>query len=675
MAIFGRSHPLSTKIFSKVVGPIHYTPLGTDAGAGADTATDITISALPSLFTDITISPLGYTGFSLTWTNPTGTWDEMRLVRSSYGFPATVDDGTVLYDHVFGSAPPYFTDESVLRPGRFYYYTLFVHTSSYGWWPAGSAVGLLTSDYDTDTFWWDRTPTWYRQSDMEQGSPGPLERFYELLGYEYDRLRTEVSTIETLGSIDFVSGTLLPFMAQQYGATYEPAIGMRQNRVLIKNIVHLHKTKGSKVAIEGIASALSGYGATAIVGPNLMLTRDDSDFGLSTGHWYNKTNCSFSELSTPAPNYGGRKVLRVRAAAGGLVESWTSNIDALPYIDDAYIPVVAGVSYSFAVSIKAATAGREVSPQAQIFWLDSTGNYVSNSAASASFLDSASSWSNVIVRGTAPAGATRASVRLYWTADAANNDQYLSNARFYAGTTLDSSWETPRDIKVYMLPVRTNYIKNPNIETDASHWSAFAAGATGIAVARSTAQHHSGSASLAVTATGAGNWGATTDDMTASAGTTYTGSLYVRAGGNGRTTHLMLRFLDGSSNLLTSTEATTLVTSTSSWQRMNVTATAPVGTATMRLVAYSVGGNGTDVLYLDDILLEESAVVGDYFDGSFSPSGDYVWSGTTNESESYYYPNYSARSQRVSTVLADYVPMDATYTVIYGVTTIPASSI
>lgn len=665
MARLGRGWPIQPKLW----GPASYqfTLSSSDTGGGADTEDALDIVTIPSLSTVIDITPVDYDSLLLEWTNPSDTWDEIRLVRSSFGYPVNVDDGVLLFART--ATPPYYTDTSGLRSGRFYYYSLFVHTVSYGWWRAGSAVGLVTEDFDTDGKWWDRTPAWYRQGDADQVVPegeGPLRRLYTLLGYEHDRLRTEFETLATVADIDTVSGSLLPEFCTQFGLDYEPQIGMRQNRVLLKNIVHLSKNKGNKLGIEGIASALSGYGCSAIVGKNLLLTQDDARLLLGVGHWVADTNLAVARhTAAPAPQ-AGTADLKLTSTAGGDMKARLGNTY------DYGVPVTVGTTYVGSAYFRTAVDARTC--RLQIRWYDAAGGLISTTTG-ADITDASGSWTRAEVSAAAPALAAFAVLVAFVAGTGAGAEiHYACAFQFEAGGSA-TAWETNRDIKIYMLPVRTNHVPNPGAETNTTGWAG-----TNAALARVTSEHQTGVAALRLTSSAGGTMDAHTTTGTGGfpvdEESTYTGSAYFKAAATGRSCRVKLVWYDTGGSVISTSTGDSVSSVTTGWTRAEVTATAPALAVYGAIVAEVLAtGGASEVEYVDSVLVEESASLLDYFDGAGTPDADYLWDGTTHGSKSYYYPNQSQRSQRISTLLTDYVPMDATYTIIYGVTTIPASAI
>ena len=58
--------------------------------------------------------PYDYASIELRWVTPTGSWDYLRLVRNSYGFPVTADDGDVLFEDASASSRISFKDNGAI---------------------------------------------------------------------------------------------------------------------------------------------------------------------------------------------------------------------------------------------------------------------------------------------------------------------------------------------------------------------------------------------------------------------------------------------------------------------------------------------------------------------------------------------------------------------------------
>jgi hypothetical protein len=288
----------------------NYAPLG-------NAVFGITVFGTPpivSAYTNISVTPIDYNALEVNWTPVPGVIGQV-LVRSAYGIPVSETDGTVLLSEG-ESATPYFSAQYVdtdLQAGRFYYYALFVTLVEQATPQilastlAGSAQGLVLTDWGFGQTFQSWTPDFYMWLDGDLATTaqpeGPLERFLNLLGYEMDWMRSEIETMTTLTSADYISGALLPDLGATYGVTYEPELGMTRSRVLVKNAVALYKQRGTPGGIAAAASAFSGFGAKTSFGNNLEIQLDDSAFDLSVGHWV-PGNTATSLKTIPASMYG-----------------------------------------------------------------------------------------------------------------------------------------------------------------------------------------------------------------------------------------------------------------------------------------------------------------------------------------------------------------------------------
>jgi hypothetical protein len=253
-----------------------------------------------NLTTSFTTTPIGYNGLQIDWTLPPGDWTSQVLVRSSFGTPTNIyaEDGVTLLDET-SPANGYssqFVDVG-LASGYFYYYALFVFNTSGGldqWQLAGSAQGLVISDYDFEQTYTGFIPDFYLNMDQDLATTavpdGPLQRLLQLIGYETDWLRSEIESFFLFTNPQLISGALLPFLGANYGMSYEPELGMARYRVLVENAVALYKSRGTGNGIAAAASAFTGYGAVVTRGKNLEIQLDDSAFDRSIGHWVPQTN-------------------------------------------------------------------------------------------------------------------------------------------------------------------------------------------------------------------------------------------------------------------------------------------------------------------------------------------------------------------------------------------------
>jgi hypothetical protein len=256
--------------------------------------------------TPFTANPYDHGQIQLSWTNPTGNWSDLVIVRNQYGFPVDPYDGLQIYtakqsDH---AAPELPKADSGLVPGTYYYYSIFVLSlTQYNWVKAGDAIGLAVYDYGYTEKMYNYLPEIYRISSpytptASQWDNYILKGFLKNFGFQLDYTQNLAERVMDKYNVEKVSGKLIPVMLNQFGYDYEPAIGMQQNRIMLRDSLILTKQKGSKAGLLAYLKAFTGWGVSVplsttpnpsvsgiSVSHNLMLDYNDSSFEESTGHW------------------------------------------------------------------------------------------------------------------------------------------------------------------------------------------------------------------------------------------------------------------------------------------------------------------------------------------------------------------------------------------------------
>lgn len=191
--------------------------------------------------------------------------------------------------------------------------------------------------------------------------------------------------------------------------------------------------------------------------------------------------------------------------------------------------------------------------------------------------------------------------------------------------------------------VRTNLVTNPSIEVNTTGWDAL----TNTSISRVTDDFFVGEPSagacLKVQATAAASSiGFVTSSTRRISGTSnlpYTVTAYVKVPVGQPAVKLKVGFrFYGATNTLISEVVSFVVneiTSSNNWVRIsNVAITAPSGTSTIGVVIYSSEELANGQYYLvDGIMVEQSSVLRDYFDGSTSKDQT-TWSGVAHDSSS-----------------------------------------
>lgn len=163
----------------------------------------------------------------------------------------------------------------------------------------------------------------------------------------------------------------------------------------------------------------------------------------------------------------------------------------------------------------------------------------------------------------------------------------------------------------------TNLATNPSFEVTTTPW---APGNTAV-ISRSTAEAHSGTASLLMTTTGASQYSYFA--TTSSGGRTYSVSLWAKGTGT-----LRVYFSRAPSGV--SLGAGVTIPLTSSWQRYTTTATTDAPTVSINTIIWQ-NATGNNTIYVDDVIFTETSTPQNYADGN---SPNWIWNGTTNNSTS-----------------------------------------
>ena len=187
--------------------------------------------------------------------------------------------------------------------------------------------------------------------------------------------------------------------------------------------------------------------------------------------------------------------------------------------------------------------------------------------------------------------------------------------------------------------VRINMCTNPSFETDVNDWQSQHA-----PISRSTAQAAVGTACLA-TSGRSSQFALFPDSETLTyfdnvvAGLAYSTQFRVRAASTTRTvTSNMIWFNSSSVQIGTSSTISHGADSAAGWTTYSRAGdVAPAGAVRGRLFIHHLNANAVDLEthYIDAVMIEQSATVNAYFDGSTTAAGKiYAWLGTANNSTS-----------------------------------------
>ena len=192
------------------------------------------------------------------------------------------------------------------------------------------------------------------------------------------------------------------------------------------------------------------------------------------------------------------------------------------------------------------------------------------------------------------------------------------------------------------LTTRTNYVANPNFETNATGWTAAA-----VTLTRITSAAYIGTACLQMSSPTPGDATARTaydPNTSIGAGVELTASCYVyNYAGNNRGHRIDVRcFNSGGTVIQTFTGTAVTVDVGSGWTRLSVTGTTPALTASVDAVVFcqTTNTSASNVTYVDAIMVEQASSALPYFDGTYAETytgytlTSQTWNGTADASTS-----------------------------------------
>ena len=306
--------------------------------------------------------PYDYNTIEIFWGIPDKLWDqwaEVSIVRSAFGYPATVNDGQTIFRNyratLFpGEVPENFVFEPIydvrdpttggkprLTPGRFYYYSLFFRIN-FQWFRSMTASSLLPRDHHHAEHLWDTLPPYYQWVDNQQRDmDGDLKRFLRVFGFELDTWREYVENWQEVYHIDFSPVPLLRRLGPTFGVPYEAGIGEIRYRSLLSELGLLYGIRGTRPCLEKVCEAVSKYECDVTQTGNLMTLPDDSDFFEGTGNWAGlNTALNPDTILAPAdvtllePRQGALQAHQDRAAPRGLRALGDGDMDSRGRRDD-----------------------------------------------------------------------------------------------------------------------------------------------------------------------------------------------------------------------------------------------------------------------------------------------------------------------------------------------------
>lgn len=253
---------------------------------------------------------VGYGQVNLTWITPTGAWAKLRIVKNKYGYPININDGQTIFETTRGNDPQFYVDVNRPNEPKVFYYSVFVfETTQLSWVLAGKTTGLSVYNYGTQTRLYDYLPDVMKLvSPYSAGSSTDnkdLKDFLSVFGFKFDYIKSLAQLSKEKYNTEKTVGTLIPPLLNQFGIAYEPEIGFERSRVLLRDVLLIEKTKGSRDGLKSYIKGFTGWGvpqplATTpnppvegiTVSHNIMLDYNDSSFEEGIGHWTSPNSSS-----------------------------------------------------------------------------------------------------------------------------------------------------------------------------------------------------------------------------------------------------------------------------------------------------------------------------------------------------------------------------------------------
>lgn len=298
-------------------------------------------------------------------------------------------------------------------------------------------------------------------------------------------------------------------------------------------------------------------------------------------------------------------------------------------------------------------------------------------------------WQQSTASATAPAGAVYAAVTPQIVAAAVNDGEiaYADCHRISTGLPAigikPTAFTPARQQNITVKANRVNYVSNPSFATGITGWYATGGASPTFVQDPSVGRALPGAAKLTATWSGGSIWpqigtqgnlyGSGRGAALLKPGHTYTCSGWVLLGALCPPVTITAQI---DTNLYISGNTTTQALADPAnlddgWVRVSVVVTIPPEHSGNLSVIFAVpqsewvSGVGTISYWVDDVLVEEGALLQPYFDASL-PSPDYLWQGAPYASPSHYYRDYRALQYRLSSLLAQSVPMGVPYQLLYA---------
>jgi hypothetical protein len=598
---------------------------------------------------------LDFTKVLVKWQTPRGEFSRIRLLRSQVGFPETAEDGIIIFDEfategnvsrvefIDGEDNP---SDVPLIPGRQTYYRVYLFTDQNVWRVAGSISAIVPSSHNVQTTFMNSLPRVFTSS--EQGSFGTVDttsalyNFVEGLTFSQEQFYTLLDLLKPRHTGIETPIELLPIEVASLGLTPEAGLPTKNRKRLVREANYLYARKGTKLALETYSESLTGFEPTITVSENLLLTVQDSTFYGGIGNWVaSSAVLTSSTEQVPDSNTNQidtTKTGKIVASGSGSMVLGNTNIITKG------VPVLPSTGYVVSCKLKSPASAGNITLSVRFYDKNGTATSAANTATAVA---ANNTWKSASKTATSDATSSYAIITIAYSAA---GTYYIDQVCMQEGSTV--AYDEARAVDVFLLPLKTNYIKNPSFEVNSTTWAL--SGATFTQDASVPTYGYSGEYSGKFVVTNP--WSITTDyEIPVTPGKYYTASASIKANA-ALSANLKITFYDEADAVVeTVTQAISVTTSFANFTLTGLTDSS----SDASYAKVSFYGTTAGTIYLDLIQFEQSQVATDYFDGSLPSDFGAVWEGTDDASYSHLYPNKPKKIPRLGKTMNDWVPQNA----------------
>ena len=598
---------------------------------------------------------LDFTKVLVKWQTPRGEFSRIRLLRSQVGFPETAEDGIIIFDEfategnvsrvefIDGEDNP---SDIPLIPGRQTYYRVYLFTDQNVWRVAGSISAIVPSNHNVQTTFINNLPRVFTSS--EQGSFGAVDttstlyNFVEGLTFSQEQFYTLIDLLKPRHTGIETPVELLPIEVASLGLTPEAGLPTKNRKRLVREANYMYARKGTQLALETYSESLTGFEPTITVSENLLLTVQDSTFYGGIGNWV-ASSAVLTSSTEQVPDSNTNQIDTTKT--GKIVASGSgSMVLGATNIITKGVPVLPSTGYVVSCKLKSPASAGNITLSVRFYDKNGTATSAANTATAVA---ANNTWKSASKTATSDATSSYAIMTIAYSAA---GTYYIDQVCMQEGNTV--AYDEARAVDLFLLPLKTNYIKNPSFEVNSTTWAL--SGATFTQDASVPTYGYSGEYSGKFVVTNP--WSITTNyEIPVTPGKYYTASASIKANA-ALSANLKITFYDEADAVVeTVTQAISVTTSFANFTLTGLTDSS----SDASYAKVSFYGTTAGTIYLDLIQFEQSQVATDYFDGSLPSDFGAVWEGTDDASYSHLYPNKPKKIPRLGKTMNDWVPQNA----------------